>query len=88
MTGLSAAATVTLTQNSFDTNVYQEKQYKKIDVSEVSKDVLAKIKKDYGNYTIKEAHKAEDGDYKLILTKDGIDTTVTCTSTGEIIKIY
>lgn len=88
MTGLSAAATVTLTQNLFDTNVYQEKQYKKIDVSEVSKDVLAKIKKDYGNYTIKEAHKAEDGDYKLILTKDGIDTTVTCTSTGEIIKIY
>lgn len=88
MAGLSATATVTFTQNSFDTNVYQEKQYKKIDVSEVSKDVLAKIKKDYGNYTIKEAHKAEDGEYKLILTKDGIDTTVTCTSTGEIIKIY
>lgn len=89
-TGLSAtAAMITSTNNDpLDINIFQEKQYKKIEVSEVSKEVLAKIKKDYGNYTIKEAHKAEDGDYKLILTKDGIDTTVTCTSTGEIIKIY
>lgn len=86
-TGLTATA-VTLTPHLFDINIHQEKKYKKIEVSEVSKEALATIKKSYGNYTIKEAHRADDGEYKLILTKDGIDTTVTCTSAGEIIKIY
>lgn len=87
-TGLTATAAVTLTPHLFDINIHQEKKYKKIEVSEVSKEALATIKKSYGNYTIKEAHRADDGEYKLILTKDGIDTTVTCTPAGEIIKIY
>jgi hypothetical protein len=52
------------------------------------KEVLDKIKKQYGNYTIKEAHKADDGEYKLILSKDGIDNTATFTKAGDIIKIY
>lgn len=87
-TGLTATAAVTLTFDSFEINIYQEKKYKKIEVSEVSKEALTTIKKSYGNYIIKEAHRADDGEYKLILTKDGIDTTVTCTPAGEIIKIY
>lgn len=87
-TGLTATAAVTLTHDSFDISIHQEKKYKKIEVSEVSKEALAAIKKNYGNYIIKEAHRADDGEYKLILTKDGIDTTVTCTPAGEIIKIY
>lgn len=74
--------------NELKISIFQEKKYKKIKVEEVSKDVLAKIQKNYGNYTIKEAHRADDGEYKLILTKDGVDTTVTLTPTGEIIKIY
>lgn len=69
-------------------SVNQEKQYKKINVSDIPKDVLDKIKKQYGNYTIKEAHKADDGEYKLILSKDGVDNTATFTSAGELIKIY
>lgn len=69
-------------------SVNQEKQYKKINVSDIPKDVLGKIKKQYGNYTIKEAHKADDGEYKLILSKDGVDNTATFTSAGELIKIY
>ena len=77
-----------IADNPLVISLLQEKQYKKIEVSAVSKEVLAKIKKSYGNYTIKEAHKADDGEYKLILTKDGIDTTVTLTPAGEIIKIY
>ena len=48
---------------------------------------MEKIKKNYGTYTIKEAYKADDGEYKLVLTKDGIDTTATFTSTGNLIKI-
>lgn len=68
--------------------IVQEKQYKKINVSDIPKEVLDKIKKQYGNYTIKEAQKADDGEYKLILSKDGIDNTATFTSAGDLIKIY
>lgn len=74
--------------NESDIIMIQEKQYKKINVSDIPKDVLDKIKKQYGNYTIKEAHKSDDGQYKLILSKDGVDNTATFTSTGDIIKIY
>lgn len=66
----------------------QEKQYRKINVTDIPKEVLDKIKKQYGNYTIKEAHKADDGEYKLILSKDGVDNTATFTAAGDLIKIY
>ncbi|MCW4468754.1 hypothetical protein OGH69_07265 [Flavobacterium sp. MFBS3-15] len=68
-------------------SVFQDKQYKKIDVAAIPKDTLNKIKKDYGNYTVKEAYKADDGEYKLVLSKDGVDLTATFTSTGNLIKI-
>ena len=67
--------------------VTQEKQYKKIKVSEVSKEAMDKIKANYGAYTVKEAYRADDGDYKLVINKDGIDTTATFTKEGEMIKI-
>ena len=66
---------------------HQEKQYKKIDVSEVSKEALAQIKKHYGNYQISEAAVAADGEYKLVLVKDNMPTTVTFSAQGEMIKI-
>lgn len=84
--GFSASASVTIHNNVV--SVYQEKQYKKINVADIPKDVLDKIKKQYGNYTIKEANKADDGEYKLVLSKDGIDNTATFTAAGELIKIY
>lgn len=87
MAGVSATAAVTIENNEV-VSLYQEKQYKKIEVSQVSKEALDKIKKSYGTYTIKEAHKADDGEYKLVLTKDGVDTTATFTSAGDLIKIY
>ncbi|MXN93177.1 hypothetical protein GR160_18265 [Flavobacterium sp. Sd200] len=68
--------------------IFQEKQYKKIDVSSVDKAALEQIKKNYGTYTIKEAYKADDGEYKLVLNKDGVDLTATFTSAGDLIKIY
>lgn len=85
--GVSANAAVTVQSNTI-LSIFQEKQYKKIDVSQVSKEALDKIKKSYGTYTIKEAHKADDGEYKLVLTKDGVDTTATFTVAGDLIKIY
>lgn len=84
---LSATASITI-NNKFAVSVLQEKQYKKIDVSQVTKEALDKIKKGYGSYTIKEAYRADDGEYKLVLTKDGIDITATFTSAGDLIKIY
>ena len=65
----------------------QEKQYKKVDVNTIPKETMAKIKKSYGNYTVKEAYRADDGEYKLILTKDGTDLTATFTATGDLIRI-
>lgn len=84
---LSATASITI-NNKFVVSVLQEKQYKKIDVSQVTKEALDKIKKGYGSYTIKEAYRADDGEYKLVLTKDGIDITATFTPAGDLIKIY
>lgn len=88
MAGISASAASILPLNSIEIAVKQEKQYKKINVSEVSKEALEKIKKSYGSYAIKEAHRADDGEYKLVLTKDGVDITATFTSAGDLIKIY
>jgi predicted membrane protein len=65
----------------------QEKQYKKIDVNTVPKETMDKIKRSYGNYMIKEAYRADDGEYKFILTKDGTDLTATFTPDGDLIKI-
>lgn len=84
--GFTANATViTIKPASYLT---QEKQYKKIEVKEVSKEALDKIKKGYGNYTIKEAYVAPDGEYKLVLTKDNTDLTATFTPAGDLIKIF
>lgn len=81
--------TVVATTISVDSAIFiQEKQYKKIQVSEVSKEAMEKIKKSYGAYTIKEASRASDGEYKLVLAKDGVDLTATFTSAGDLIKIY
>ena len=85
--GFAVTAAVPNQKNALQYTVTQEKQYTKIDVSKVSKEALEKIKKGYGNYTIKEAYVAADGEYKLILTKDGTDLTATFTSAGDLIKI-
>lgn len=87
LAGLSFTATGAI--NEFvRPNIYlQEKQYKKIDVAEVSKQALDKIKKSYGEYTIKEAFRADDGEYKLVLTKDGVNLIATFTAAGDLIKI-
>ena len=86
MVGLTASV-ITYEDVTTVVSMFQEKQYKKIDVAAIPKDTLDKIKKDYGNYTVKEAYKADDGEYKLVLSKDGVDLTATFTSTGNLIKI-
>lgn len=87
MASLGASAT-TLHIKVSEVVTIQEKQYKKIEVSAIDKAATDKIKKSYGTYTIKEASKADDGEYKLVLTKDGVDLTATFTPAGDLIKIY
>lgn len=65
----------------------QEKQYKKVDVNTIPKETINKIKQGYGNYTIKEAYRADDGEYKLVLTKDGTELTAIFTAAGELVRI-
>jgi len=84
---LSATAGISSIRSAEKVKV-QEKQYKKIEVSAVDKIAMDKIKKSYGAYTVKEAAKADDGEYKLVLSKDGVDLTATFTSSGDLIKIY
>lgn len=74
MAGLTASV-ITYEDVITIVSVFQEKQYKKINVASIPKDTLDKIKKNYGNYTVKEAYKADDGEYKLVLSKDGVDLT-------------
>lgn len=86
LTSISGFAAPVITIST-DIEIVQEKQYKKINVSDVDKAALEKINKNYGTYTIKEAYKADDGEYKLVLNKDGVDLTATFTSAGDLIKI-
>lgn len=67
-------------------SVIQEKQYKPIEPSAIPADVLKNISSKYGGYTIKEAHVASDGEYKLVLSKDDKTVTAYFTATGELIK--
>jgi hypothetical protein len=67
--------------------VVQEKQYKKVDVNTIPKETISKIKQSYGNYTIKEAYRADDGEYKLVLAKDGTELTAIFTAAGDLVKI-
>jgi hypothetical protein len=87
LTGLTLSAKPHVVFDSNHNILIQEKQYKKIQVSEISVEATDKIKKGYGQYTIKEAYRADDGEYKLVLSKDGVDVTATFTSGGDLIKI-
>lgn len=48
---------------------------------------MDKMKKDYGDYTIKEAYRAEDGENKLVLDRQGTTLTELFTATGSLIKV-
>lgn len=85
--GLGITTTATASDKTTDQiSVIQEKQYKQIEPSAIPADVLKNISSKYGGFTIKEAHVADDGEYKLILSKDDKTVTAYFSSTGEFIK--
>ena len=83
--GINANA-LTSKNNQIELNVTQEKTYSPIEASAIPADALKNISSKYGGYTLKEAHRSEDGEYKLILSKDGKTVTAYFSSTGEFIK--
>lgn len=65
----------------------QEKEYKKIEQSQIAPDVLKQAVAKYKDYALVEAFSATDGtEYKLVLTKDGKEVTALYKSNGEFIK--
>lgn len=67
---------------SFD----QEKEYKKVETSQVSAEVLKQAGAKYAGYALTEAHVAADGEYKLVLSKDGKSLKAYFKGTGEFVK--
>ena len=83
--GINAEASQTKNTNS-EISISQDKEYKPIEPSAIPADVLKKISAKYGGYTLKEAHAAADGEYKLVVSKDENTVTAYFSSTGEFIK--
>ncbi|WP_417350653.1 hypothetical protein [Flavobacterium alkalisoli] len=64
----------------------QEKEYRKIDVSQVPADVLKSISAKYAGYSLTEAFISEDAEYKVALLKEGNKVTAFYKATGEFVK--
>lgn len=80
----NASAPVT---NDTTVSANQEKEYKKIEQSQIAPDVLKQAVTKYQDYSLVEALVSEDGtEYKLVLTKDSKNVTAFYKSNGEFIK--
>lgn len=64
----------------------QEKEYAKIDTSDVPVDVLRSISAKYSGYSLDEAYLSDDVEYKVVLTKEKTKITAIYKATGEFVK--
>lgn len=65
----------------------QEKEYTKVEQSQIPADVIKPAVAKYEGYSLVEALVAEDNsEYKLVLTKDGKDVAAYYKSNGEFIR--
>jgi hypothetical protein len=84
---LSANATVnTINTNDTAVTAKQEKEYTKTDPTKVSAEVLKAVSAKYSGYSLTEAYVAQDGEYKLVLAKDGKTVTAYYSAAGEFVK--
>lgn len=85
---LSVGATtcVPCYSNVFEINQEQEKEYKKIGVSQVPADVLKSISAKYAGYSLTEAFVSEDAEYKVVLSKERNKVTAFYKATGKFVK--
>lgn len=91
----SAATTVPATTSAADMNATttatagtdQDKDFAKVQQSQIAPAVLKEAVAKYKDYALVEALAATDGsEYKLVLTKDGKDVAAYYKSNGEFIK--
>lgn len=82
----NASANTVTESTTTNTTIHQEKEYKKIEASEISQDALKVIGAKYSGYSLEEAYVAADGEYKLVLSKDGQKVTALFTAAGEFVK--
>lgn len=88
MAAFTATASVTVHYNVSTVLYEQENEYKEIKISEIPKEVMDNIHKDYGDYKVVKAYQSHEGNYKLEMkTKDGIGLLATFTKEGKLIKI-
>lgn len=78
--------TETKTKTVEKTVVKDQKDYKEIDPVSVNNDALKTVLTRYKGHQIQEAFRAEDGDYKLVLSKDKKNKTVYISKGGKVIK--
>jgi len=92
---LAATLVLTFTVNAsvVQTNAYesilsidQEKEFKKIETTQIPAEVLKQASTKYSGFALKGAQASEDGEYKLVLFKDGKSITAHYRSTGEFVK--
>ena len=71
---------------NFDIVLNQEKEYRKIETSQLPADVLKSISAKYSGFAVEEAYMSDDSEYKLILSKGEKRITVIYKASGEFVK--
>lgn len=67
--------------------VQDEKNYDKIEISELPETVSSAIENDYAGYTVSEAYEGTDGSYKVKLDYNGEETVVFYSEDGTFQKV-
>ena len=83
---LFAGTTTYASSNLFLFETHQEKEYRKIETTQVPTDILKSIGAKYAGYSLEEAYVSEDAEYKVVLLKDEKKITAIYKATGEFVK--
>lgn len=77
---------VTKAKAATTTSSIATKDYTQMDKNSLPVATLEKVGTKYGGHSIEEIYKSADGDYRLVLSKDGNKTTAYFNRKGEEIK--
>jgi len=85
---LTMSANASVLENEFQNIevVYQEREFKKVETTQIPAEILKQASTKYSGYSLKGAQASEDGEYKLVLFKDGKSVTAHYKSNGEFVK--
>lgn len=83
---LSANAIAQVENKEVLTTPRLEKQYKKVETSQIPASILKQASVRYSGYALNEAFVSEELEYKLVLTKNNKAVNAYYKNTGEFIK--